>query len=118
MSHHLNDLLENLRTQVARMTTLVMQVVDQACQAVFTADSNLAQETIRLDQRIDDEEVRVEQSAIDLLALQQPAAVDLRIVTTIIKVNADFEALPIAPSTSPSRSCPFPISPITNPPAI
>jgi phosphate transport system protein len=75
------------------MTTLVLQVVEQACEAVFTGDGKLAQETISLDQRIDDEEVRVEKSAIDLLALQQPAAVDLRIVTTIIKVNADFERI-------------------------
>jgi phosphate transport system protein len=93
MSHHLDDLLESLRTQVARMTALVLQVVEQACEAVFTANSKLAQETINLDQRIDDEEVRVEKSAIDLLALQQPAAVDLRTVTTIIKVNADFERI-------------------------
>ena len=68
-------------------------MVEQACEAVFTADAKLAQETISLDQRIDDEEVRVEKSAIDLLALQQPAAVDLRTVTTIIKVNADFERI-------------------------
>jgi phosphate transport system protein len=93
MSHHLDDLLESLRTQVARMTALVLQVVEQACEAVFTADAKLAQETIGLDQRIDDEEVHVEQKAIDLLALQQPAAVDLRTVTTIIKVNADFERI-------------------------
>ena len=93
MSHHLNDLLENLRTQVARMTTLVLEVVEQACDAVFTADFKLAQETIALDQRIDEEEVRVEKSAIDLLALQQPAAVDLRTITTIIKVNSDFERI-------------------------
>jgi phosphate transport system protein len=93
MSHHLDDLLESLRTQVARMTALVLQVVEQSCEAVFTADAKLAQETIALDQRIDDEEVRVEKSAIDVLALQQPAAVDLRTVTTIIKVNADFERI-------------------------
>lgn len=93
MSHHLSDLLEGLRTQVARMTALVLQSVEQACEAVFTSDSKLAQNTIVLDQRIDDEEVRVEKSAIDLLALQQPAAVDLRTVTTIIKVNADFERI-------------------------
>jgi phosphate transport system protein len=93
MSHHLNDLLENLRTQVARMTAMVLQVVEQACEAVFTVDAKLAHESIVLDQRIDEEEVRVEKAAIDLLALQQPAAVDLRTVTTIIKVNADFERI-------------------------
>ena len=75
------------------MSTLVLQVVEQACESVFSANARLAQETIALDQRIDEEEVRVEKSAIDLLALQQPAAVDLRTVTTIIKVNADFERI-------------------------
>jgi phosphate transport system protein len=93
MSHHLSDLLENLRAQVARMSTLVLQLVEQACDSVFTLDGELAQETIRMDERIDEEEVRVETAAINLLALQQPAAVDLRTVTTIIKVNADFERI-------------------------
>jgi phosphate transport system protein len=93
MSHHLSDLLENLRAQVARMSTLVLQAVEQACDSVFNANATLAQQTIEMDQRIDEEEVRVEKSAIDVLALQQPAAVDLRTVTTIIKVNADFERI-------------------------
>jgi phosphate transport system protein len=75
------------------MSTLVLQAVEQACEAVFTSDAKLAQETIVMDQRIDDEEVRVEKSAIDVLALQQPAASDLRTVATIIKVNADFERI-------------------------
>jgi len=93
MSHHLSDLLDGLREQVARMSTLVLQVVEQACDAVFNADGKLAQETIALDARIDEEEVKVEKSAIDVLALQQPAASDLRTVTTIIKVNSDFERI-------------------------
>ena len=117
MSHHLTDLLENLRTQVARMTTLVLQVVEQACDAVFTADSKLAQETIVLDQRIDDEEVRVEKSAIDLLALQQPAAVDLRTITTIIKVNSDFERIADCAVNIAQRVLPLSQLPDYEPPA-
>jgi phosphate transport system protein len=93
MSHHLNDLLDGLRDQVARMSALVLQVVEQSIEAVFTADGKLAQATIAQDARIDEEEVKVEKSAIDVLALQQPAAVDLRTVTTIIKVNSDFERI-------------------------
>ena len=93
MSHHLNDLLEGLREQVARMSTLVLQQVEQACEVILTADAKLAQDTIAMDERVDEEEVRVEKSAINVLALQQPAAVDLRTVTTIIKVNADFERI-------------------------
>jgi phosphate transport system protein len=93
MSRHLQDLLTELRSRVARLSAAVQTVVDRAVESVFTADANLAQEAIRADARVDDEEVQVEQMAIDLLALHQPAAGDLRLVTTIIKVNNDFERI-------------------------
>src|SRR5687767_3989010 len=73
MSRHLIDLLDELRTRVARMSGLVQQIVERAVDAVLHADPELARTTIELDERIDEEEVKVEQAAIDLLALHQPA---------------------------------------------
>ena len=93
MSRHLQDLLSELRTRLARMTVSVQSLVEKAIESVFLADAHLAQEAIRNDARVDDEEVVVERMAIDLLALHQPAAGDLRLVTTIIKVNNDFERI-------------------------
>jgi len=93
MSHHFVDLLEELKSRLARMTALVQQIVDQSIDAMMSADSSLAQKAIDSDTRIDEEEVRVEKGAIDLLALYQPAAVDLRLITTVIKVNSDFERI-------------------------
>jgi len=72
---------------------MVQQVVDQAVEAVLDGDAQLAQRVIDGDNRIDDEEVRVEKSAIDLLALHQPAAGDLRLITTVIKVNSELERI-------------------------
>jgi phosphate transport system protein len=91
MSRHLQDLVAELKGRVARMSASVQQLVEQAVEAVFNSDAQLAQRAIDLDEKIDDEEVKVEKSAIDLLALHQPAASDLRLVTSIIKVNADLE---------------------------
>lgn len=93
MSHQFHDLLTNLRTRVARMTSLVQEIVDRSVEAVVSLDVDLAQLAISLDERIDDEEVNIEKQAIDLLALYQPAAIDLRLITTIIKVNGDFERI-------------------------
>jgi phosphate transport system protein len=93
MSHHFIDLLEELKSRLARMTAMVQQSVEQAVEAIFTLDAELMQEVIDGDTKIDEEEVKVEKSAIDLLALYQPAASDLRLVTTIIKVNSDFERI-------------------------
>lgn len=75
------------------MTALVQQAVEQAAEAVNGADARLARAIIEGDGRIDEEEVKVEKAAIDLLALFQPAAGDLRMITTIIKVNSDFERI-------------------------
>src|SRR5688572_13506562 len=93
MSRHLIDLLEDLRTRVARMSALVQQIVERAIDAVLQADAGLARRTIEADVRIDDEEVKVEQAAIDLLALHQPAAGDLRLITSVIKANNDLERI-------------------------
>jgi phosphate transport system protein len=93
MSHHFVDRLEELRGRAGRMTALVQQAVEQAGEAVFSTDSHLAQQVIDGDARIDEEEVKVEKAAIDLLALYQPAASDLRLITTVIKVNLDFERI-------------------------
>jgi phosphate transport system protein len=93
MSRHLQDLLSDLKARLARMTAIVQQIVEQSVASVFAADPRLARQAIDLDRKIDDEEVKVERVAIDLLALHQPAASDLRLITTIIKVNSDFERI-------------------------
>ena len=93
MSRHLDELLTELRDRIARMSAMVQQVVDEAVEAVLTADAKLARKVIDGDTRIDNEEVRVEKAAIDLLALHQPAAGDLRLITTVIKVNSELERI-------------------------
>jgi phosphate transport system protein len=93
MSHHFVDRLEELRSRAGRMIALVQNAVERAGEAVLAIDATLAQSVIEGDRQIDDEEVKVEKAAIDLLALHQPAASDLRLITTIIKVNQDFERI-------------------------
>ncbi len=93
MSLHFQDLLAHLQTRLARMTALVQQSVEWAGEAILTLDEHLAQKVRDQDIRIDEEEVQIEKDAIGLLALHQPAAVDLRRITTIIKVNGDFERI-------------------------
>jgi phosphate transport system protein len=93
MSRHLIDLLDDLKARVARMSAMVQQLVEQSVDAVLKVDVELARRTIEADAKIDDEEVKVEKAAIDLLALHQPAAGDLRLIMTVIKVNSDLERI-------------------------
>ena len=75
------------------MTALVQDIVEKSVESVVNLDDNLARSAMGADDRIDEEEVNIERQAIDLLALYQPAASDLRMITMIIKVNGDFERI-------------------------
>ena len=93
MPSHFQDLLKDLKSRISRMSALVQQSVERAIEAVDTRDVKLARAVIESDATVDEEEVAVEHAAINLLALHQPAAVDLRLVTTVIKVNSDLERI-------------------------
>lgn len=85
--------IEELRRRVARMTARVQGVVEQATQAVFRLDITLAHEAVNSDKQVDIDEVEVEKLAISMLGRQQPMASDLRFITSVIKVNGDFERI-------------------------
>jgi phosphate transport system protein len=93
MAQHFAQHLEALRADVARMTAKVQRVVEQSTEALIHRDIALAQQAIEADKLVDRDEVAVEQNAIRLLALYQPAAADLRFITSVIKVTNDFERI-------------------------
>ena len=93
MPTHFQDLLAELRSRMSRMSAMVQEIVEQSIEAIDRLDPKLARQVIDSDSKIDEEEVHVEQAAINLLALYQPAAVDLRLIATIIKVNSELERI-------------------------
>jgi phosphate transport system protein len=93
MAQHFSQLLDALRADVARMTSKVQRVVEQATESLILRDVGLAQLAIEGDKQVDFDEVVVEKNAFRLLALYQPAAADLRFITSVIKVNNDFERI-------------------------
>jgi phosphate transport system protein len=93
MAHQFIDRLDELKDRMARLTAQVQQACETAVQAVLTSDAVLARQVFGLDINIDQQEVEIEKGAIDLLALYQPAAGDLRLITIIIKANSDFERI-------------------------
>lgn len=93
MATMLHSALEDLQEKMARMAARVTQSVERATDAVLRGDAELVEKILKADNRIDEEEVVVERDAINLLALYQPAAIDLRRITTIIKANSDLERI-------------------------
>jgi phosphate transport system protein len=85
--------LEKLSLRLDRMGMRVEEAVIDAVNAVMDNDLDAAQIVYENDSQIDREEVEIEQECIRLLALYQPAAIDLRRICTIIKINNDLERI-------------------------
>ena len=83
--------LDDLRTDVCEMGESVLTQLDRGLDALETNDEALAREVVEGDDAIDDRYLALESDCVDLLALQQPVASDLRFVTASFKVITDLE---------------------------
>jgi phosphate transport system protein len=83
--------LDELRQKLLRMGGLAEQAVDRACQAYLDRDLNRCQMVLKGETLINASEREIDELAFDLLAMQQPMAVDLRFILAVTKINADLE---------------------------
>src|SRR5678816_577335 len=83
--------LAQLKRRLVQEATAALGMLEGALEALWKLDTVTAKQVRARDDRIDAEEVEIEQECFRLLALQQPFARDLRVITFILKVNADIE---------------------------
>jgi phosphate transport system protein len=83
--------LDELKEKLLRMGGLAEQAVDRAIEAYRGHDPGLSERVFHGEQSINTVEREIDELALDLLAMQQPMAVDLRFILAVIKINADLE---------------------------
>jgi len=88
---HFHDQLDALKQQLIDMSQHSERLVEMSVEALLEHDADKAQAVITGDHAVDALEIDVEQAAIELLALQQPLARDLRYIISAIKVSGDLE---------------------------
>ncbi len=93
MDRHFHEELERFNTQILRMAERAEQAIDKAVRALVDQNADLAREVIAEDKQIDEWENEIDTMAVDLLALNQPMAIDLRSITTGIHVNSEMEMI-------------------------
>ncbi len=91
MERHFDEELIALKEQIVLMGARSEELVRRAIAALYRRDSALAEQVIADDRVIDEMELDIEQRCIDLLALRQPMAVDLRFLTGSLKISNDLE---------------------------
>jgi phosphate transport system protein len=90
---HFEQELDMLKAKLLEMSALVESAVYRSVQGVVEKNEELAQQVLKNEARINQLEIDVDNLAISLLALQQPMAQDLRLVTAAIKINNDLERM-------------------------
>jgi phosphate transport system protein len=93
MSRHLQRDLDTLKHDLIALATSVEEAIDKAIRSLRERRDDVAEEVIAGDAQIDREENHVEEECLKLLALHQPVAVDLRLITAALKINTDLERM-------------------------
>ena len=88
---HFHEQLATLKQRLLHMSGRSEELVEMSVEALLTRDKEKAEAVIEADREVDMLEVEVEALAIELLALQQPMARDLRFIVSAIKVSSDLE---------------------------
>ena len=92
MRHFVQD-LENLQTRLLEMGGLVEASIRRGVAAWMERNGEEARVVLQNETRIDQLEMEIDEMAVQLLALQQPMASDLRFITAAIKINTDLERI-------------------------
>jgi phosphate transport system protein len=83
--------LDDLKAQLLEMGGLAESVIEAAAEGYTRRDVAACQLVFGREKAINDAERHIDEIAVDLLAMQQPMASDLRFILAVLKINADLE---------------------------
>jgi phosphate transport system protein len=92
-SLHYEKELQEIKDGLIYQGALTEKAIQQAMQSLFERNSDLADKVIQSDGVIDMLNTELEERCIRILALRQPAAIDLRFITTAIKITGHLERI-------------------------
>ncbi|MDD1722126.1 MAG: phosphate transport system protein [Methanosaeta sp. ASP1-1] len=85
--------LNDLKTLTKDLADRVGEAIKKSVLALSNGDVDLAREVVKEDQEMDDLSLKIENLCMELLALQQPMAKDLRRIIGILKIGIDLERI-------------------------
>lgn len=91
ISRHFEEQLDLVKQKILRMAAMVEEAVERSVRAVLQRDARLARQVIDGDPYVDELEIEIDNASLELLALRQPMARDLRFIATALKIVKDLE---------------------------
>jgi phosphate transport system protein len=93
MERHFDRELADLKGSILQMGDLVEEAIIDSVEALKQLNKTKAEKVIIEDKLIDECELKIDEECLDLLALRQPMAVDLRFITMAMKISTDLERM-------------------------
>jgi len=90
---HFDREIEHLKELLLRMGAMVEDQINESIRALLERDTVVAQRVIDGDGQVDRMELEIDQHTIELIAMMQPAAVDLRFVAAAMKITPELERI-------------------------
>lgn len=91
MERHFDEELKNLKQKLLHMGDTAQEMIGLSIKALVERKEALTKEVFELEDKVNHMEIEIEDSVLKLLALRQPAARDLRLLTAVLKINNDLE---------------------------
>lgn len=93
MKRHYSEQLAGLRELVLRMGGLVEQMTRRVIQALVERNVDLLAEVRSMETQVNQLHIEIDEACLELIALRQPAAADLRFIAAAMKINTDMERI-------------------------
>jgi phosphate transport system protein len=93
MERHFDDELIELKQKLLKMADTAQQMIRLSIEALVQRKGALTDEVFSLENDVNRMEIEIEEEALRLLALRQPIAGDLRLLTAMLKINNDLERI-------------------------
>ncbi|OGB89822.1 phosphate transport system regulatory protein PhoU [candidate division WOR-1 bacterium RIFCSPHIGHO2_01_FULL_53_15] len=90
---HFQKELAKLNDLILKMGGMVEKSIFNSVEALKKSDAKMADQVIKLDDGIDKLELEIDELCLELLATQQPMAIDLRFITTGMRIASDIERI-------------------------
>ena len=91
MERHFDEELTHLKQRLLQMGDTAQEMIGLAVKSLVERNESYAKDVFTLEDKVNHIEIEIEDAVLKLLALRQPAARDLRLLTAILKINNDLE---------------------------
>ena len=93
MKRHLDEELKDIKQKLLRMAALVEESIAQSIQGLKEEREDLPQQVLSRESEVNRLDVEVDLLGLKLLALNQPMAMDLRLISTVLRMGRDLERM-------------------------